>query len=370
MFAKFCNDFFLTPSDLGMSLTKNMNINEVVKIPDDYKELMEIRSTKRPKVGNIEGGTIWSEMTLVFDTNSRTKFSQTYWPAKSFLDKATIQLQVHQAKEFPNMIKESTYDDFSEPISLTTGYEYVIDVYPYGQVSTKEFKSLNYNQRQCYLETETDQTGIFKVYTEKNCRYSCHVRLASKKCGCRPWDFIDYLKMEECDVFGRVCFSNAIKIITKSPEELCGHCKDECDFMKFKKKVRSEKIAKYEGSPGKYFEYRSGKVSGSKAFIDLLMDVNKTIIDDGLRNIFDNFNSQTFVDQFPNENNGELIIVHLRFKQPEVNVIEPKYTVFDMIGTFGGQLGILEKLTGASFLGFVNLLLILFKLMFSSHRSE
>ena len=100
------------------------------------------------------------------------------------------------------------------------------------------------------------------------------------------------------------------------------------------------------------------------------MDFNKTIIDDGLRNTFDNFNSQTFVEQFPNENNGELIIAHLRFKQPEVNVIEPKYTVFDMIGTFGGQLGILEKLTGASFLGFVILLLILFKLMLSSHRSE
>ena len=101
------------------------------------------------------------------------------------------------------------------------------------------------------------------------------------------------------------------------------------------------------------------------------MDENRTIVDQGLRNAYDMFypsNHQSFDEIYPDLSNSELIVVHLKFKQPEINIIEPKYSIFDMIGTFGGQLGILEKLTGASFLGMINLLIIFVKLIFSSRR--
>ena len=39
----------------------------------------------------------------------------------------------------------------------------------------------------------------------------------------------------------------------------------------------------------KYVKFQNGKASGSKAFVDFLMDENTTIIDKGLRNAFDSF---------------------------------------------------------------------------------
>ena len=37
---------------------------------------------------------------------------------------------------------------------LEAGNEYFIDVTPKGQMSTEGFKNLNFQQRQCHLETE------------------------------------------------------------------------------------------------------------------------------------------------------------------------------------------------------------------------
>ena len=118
--------------------------------------------------------------------------------------------------------------------------------------------------------------------------------------------------------------------------------------MKFKKVVLSKRHVGSDVGIQKYFKTSrmTLKATGSRAFIDLLMDKNKTIIDNGLRNVYDMVspNQQSFDFIYPDSNNGELIIVHLKFKQPEINIIAPKYSAFDMIGTFGGQLGILEKL--------------------------
>ena len=55
---------------------------------------------------------------------------------------------------------------------------------------------------------------------------------------------------------------------------------------------------------------------------------------------------------------------------PTIHEITPKYTVGDMIGNFGGQFGLFEQVTGASFLGILNLMILLFKLMFSPLRRE
>ena len=99
------------------------------------------------------------------------------------------------------------------------------------------------------------------------------------------------------------------------------------------------------------------------------MDRNKTILDQAFRNAYGTFSTPTeFENDFAGANYGELIVVHLQFMQPEINTISPKYTIFDMIGNFGGQFGLFEQVTGATFLGIVNLIIILFRLLFSSRR--
>ena len=366
MFARLCNDFFFAPSDVGMTLTRGLNIEEMMNIGSDYEEMIQPESKERTPNSYIEGGTIWSEMTLVFDTESSTHLAQTY-QLNSF-GPVSLDLQVHSAKDLANMIVESNYEDKSETISLQEGYEYMIDIYPHGQISTPEYKALSYQQRKCKLENEVEESGLFKIYTEKNCKYSCFVNLASEKCKCRPWDFIGQAEAIECDVFGRICFIDEMKSMIKSSKNLCKECNRECDFMKFKKVLLSKRPVGNGAVIQKYFKTISRmplRATGSKAFIDLLMDKNKTIIDDGLRNVYDMVSPDepSFDFNYPESNNGELIIVHLKFKQPEINIIAPKYSAFDMIGTFGGQLGILEKLTGASFLGIINLLIIMVKVM-------
>ena len=159
-----------------------------------------------------------------------------------------------------------------------------------------------------------------------------------------------------------------------STKGICKNCDKECDFFKFVKKV--VKVEELATSPygGKYFKRIVGKEGrinvGNKAFVSLLGDVNGTIISKGLKNIYRTFGTHSFEDSYPSDKYTEdMIVVHLKFKQPEVVVLSPKYTFFDMIGNFGGQFGLFEQVTGASFLGIINLIILLFKLMFPSQRN-
>ena len=375
MYAKVCNDFYITPSDVGMVLTKNLDTKNVLKVIPNYEDLLEINSDHRPSKTKMQGGTLWSKMTLVLDTNDKTQFSQIY-PKQSSKGIDRMQLQIHQSKELPNMIIGNSYDHLSEPITLVRGHEYHIDVFPYGQTSTKEFKSLSKSQRKCNLESETSPNGIFKTYTQKNCKYSCHVRLASEKCGCQPWDFLRHSDEVpiECDVFGRSCFFKAMEVMTQAPKELCEHCLDECDYIRFRKVLTKDHGHSTTHGSGDYFDLGfDGRTIGNKAFEDLLFDQNETLIDQGLRRLYEAMSGgESFLHStgYAGQSYEELIIVHLQFKQPEINIISPKYSFFDMIGNFGGQFGLFEQVTGASFLGIINLVILLLKWIFSCNKDK
>ena len=94
------------------------------------------------------------------------------------------------------------------------------------------------------------------------------------------------------------------------------------------------------------------------------MDPNQTLTDGGLKNAFDLLKMYTedFEDMNAKGKYFDFIIVHLRFLQPQIDIISPKYTVSDMIANFGGQFGLFEQVSGASFLGILNLIIILIKL--------
>ena len=63
------------------------------------------------------------------------------------------------------------------------------------------------------------------------------------------------------------------------------------------------------------------------------------------------------------------IIVHLRFQTPEIEYIDVKYTFMDKLAIFGGNFGIFETITGWSFLGMVNLLILIIKSFFSRQNN-
>ena len=234
MIAKVCNDFFPTISDVGIVYSKNMDMKEIMKVEHPYNLLFETNEQKAN--GPIEGGTLWSKTTLVIFTDSYTDFSQSY-KREPYSELNKIQFQIHQSKDLAKMLTGTDFDENSVMIELESRHEYYIDVIPHGQKSTENFKTLSKTQRKCLLEQVVAEDSIFNVYTKNNCKYECHVKLAQEKCGCIPWDFILGNKEEECDVFGRTCFSNYLKLVSQSPNDKCTHCLNECDYIVFDKKI-------------------------------------------------------------------------------------------------------------------------------------
>ena len=61
----------------------------------------------------------------------------------------------------------------------------------------------------------------------------------------------------------------------------------------------------------------------------------------------------------------DMIIVHLNFRQPEIDKINAKYTWLDNFAQFGGNFGIFAELTGCTFLGLLNICFFMIKRLFS-----
>ena len=67
---------------------------------------------------------------------------------------------------------------------------------------------------------------------------------------------------------------------------------------------------------------------------------------------------------------SNIIIVRLKYKSSEIemNKLDVRTTTTDKIANFGGTFGIWAELTGCSLLGFINLIIISFKLLLTSER--
>ena len=68
----FCNDFFPSPTDVGMCMTKNLNINEVTHFDDDYIGYMSTTKQK-PNIdmdrSNRNAESKYVLLTDVFEVN-------------------------------------------------------------------------------------------------------------------------------------------------------------------------------------------------------------------------------------------------------------------------------------------------------------
>ena len=115
------------------------------------------------------------------------------------------------------------------------------------------------------------------------------------------------------------------------------------------------------------------KITGNKVFVNFLSDKNQTILDQGLRNaikaLIDGTANGQFEEDYPVAKYQDLIVVHLRFLQPRINIVDTKYTLSDLIAGFGGKFGIFAQLTGWSFLGILNFLMLILKLTVSNKKA-
>ena len=113
------------------------------------------------------------------------------------------------------------------------------------------------------------------------------------------------------------------------------------------------------------------KCDGQKVFCDFFLPddaTNGTLIDRGLENAYNSMTSSwTKFIHARSQMVEDMVIVHLTVLKPEINVIDVKYTLIDKLANFGGNYGIFAEITGCSFLVLLNVLILLFKLPFSSN---
>ena len=294
-------------------------------------------------------------------------------------DEWQIQLKIHQSNDIAHLYTDKTFfNPNTDPILKLRSLdkykyynnEYFVDVTPNIVVTTDAFKKMNIRQRNCKLEQEIEDKSIFKVYTNKNCKYECIIKKAQDLCSCIPWDFIHNTLAHECDIFGRTCFYNAMKNLTMHDD--CNHCMKECDYITYDAVVREETFNSRAIITG---SYESGKCDRQRAFCDFFLPNNRTkIFDQGVVNAYDRLMPTGYDRSSFNASRIEMlkdmVVVHLKILKPKVQVIDAKYSMLDKFASFGGKFGIFAQITGCSFLGILNFLLLLFKLIFTPRQNQ
>ena len=104
---------------------------------------------------------------------------------------------------------------------------------------------------------------------------------------------------------------------------------------------------------------------GEAAFVDFFYDKNAMFLDKGFYNLNDCISKERIKDTRYQRAKmyKNAIIVHIKFMAPEVDLVDVKYTLMDKIANFGGNFGIFVEITGWSLLGFLNLVLLMFKIV-------
>ena len=155
--------------------------------------------------------------------------------------KITLQMQIQEGKDFPNILFGNNQEEVMKSKSLQSGYEYEYELDPYGKLSTEDFKAMSLDNRNCRLDHEIFQKSTHSIYTKANCKYDCHVNLAFETCKCVPWDFVNKIQGgKECDIFGRTCFFNVLETLAHGFDQNCSHCIEECDSIKYRRTLIKE----------------------------------------------------------------------------------------------------------------------------------
>ena len=361
MTAKICNDFFLAPTDQGVCLTKNLDIKEILHQNENYDSFFEADHQNIKK--HFDGKTLWSEVKLLIYIDgdiSNNDLRQTF-PRGPNSNLDEVKILLHPFKNLAKLSQEDDYNVHLAPLKLKFRHEYFIDITPKGTKVSEEFKALPFEKRQCLTTNdEVPTSATFKKYSQNNCYYECHVKLAQEQCQCKPWDFVDYnSKMDECDVFGRSCFFAAMENVTQSQQTLCPHCQPECEYTNYGMAMVKE-IHNLWG-------FTKFKTDGPIELAEFFLDKNHTFFDEGLLNASSAINTNNFDFGFTLDRRSlQLTVINLRFLQPNFYWVDTKYTLMDKLAGFGGNFGIFAEITGCSLLALLNIIIVIFKSFFTN----
>ena len=369
MKAKICNDFFLTPTDQGMCLTKNIDIKEILHKNEDYDSFFEADLQNTEK--HFDGKTLWSKVKLLIyiDGGIRDNGLRQTFPRAPNSNLDEVKILLHPYKDLAKMSQEDDYNVHLAPLTLKFGHEYFIDITPKGTKVSEDFKALPFEKRQCLTtEDKIPRSPTFKKYSQNNCYYECHVQLAQDRCQCKPWDFVDYnSKMEECDVFGRTCFFATMENVAQSQHTLCPQCLKECEYISYEMSMTKEitHLYGFVHTDRQLLEEGKAWIKGPIEMAEFFMDKNDTFYDRGLKEAFTAM-GYDYSELELARRDLRLTAINLRFLQPNFNWVDTKYTLMDKLAGFGGNFGIFAEITGCSLLALLNIIIVIFKSFFTN----
>ena len=381
MTARLCSDFYPTPTDQGICQTKNLNFKNLISFSEEFTETFETNKQKQPSL--VQGDRLNAKATFIIETNSGAynnfikknvpktfsrsgKLALTTNPVEKRQEEMQeVNFQIHPTNELPQLLNDYSKGTKMDSLILKKGQEYFIEVTPSGQIVSADFKSINYEGRNCVLSNELPENSTLKKYSKHNCQYECRVNIAKEKCDCIPWDFpvkSSYDTME-CDVFGRTCFSKAIQYAT-TDANLCPHCKDDCEFMEYPKTRVTEKEMPY-------FYYSKLPKSIREYFLDANSTIEPLTWFEELRDSLDKMEGKEKTSMKEKKSSskkrlGQMIIVHVSFasQKVEMNVMDTRYTFSDRLGKLGGTMGLGAQITGATFFAMIHLVVLFCKAIF------
>ena len=117
-----------------------------------------LETTEDIQISHIEGGNYAVEQLFIISTNAFKNnkngiFINNMLPRTEHKD-FNVQMQIHQNKEIAQILYASNQDFDMKSVSLKPGFEYIIELSPFGQTSTQLFKELPIEKRKCLLENE------------------------------------------------------------------------------------------------------------------------------------------------------------------------------------------------------------------------
>ena len=110
-----CNDFFPTPTDFGICLTRNIDLNDIMNVKNIYENFFELHKIVR----DVESSAKWSENTFVIFIDSLNELSQSY-PRNNHVrvKDGEILFQLHQSKEIAKIYLERNYNRLTASMIL------------------------------------------------------------------------------------------------------------------------------------------------------------------------------------------------------------------------------------------------------------
>ena len=109
-------------------------------------------------------------------------------------------------------------------ITIRAGQQTMVKILPRPFETTKDFDSLELDERNCKLPHETNGFEYLTKYSRVGCETECAMKTAISVCKCIPWHLPNDFKINPiCEMFGGYCFDQVI-----ADERHYRDCKYQC----------------------------------------------------------------------------------------------------------------------------------------------